>query len=196
LAAEPDVRPGRRRTLSEQTILDAALALLADRGAEHVTIRGIASRVGVAPNGVYTYFPDKAAVLQGLVEQLLGRVNHDRFTDPSLHWRDRVHALALDMRTDLLAHPGSVHLLLADPLDGPNARAVNETLLAILADAGLDHDDARRAAHLLHVHVFGSVAIEVAGADDPFSDHQADLFVWGLDRVLDGLTAYGDRAES
>ena len=187
---ERDVRPGRRRTLSEQTILEAALAILADRGAEHVTIRGIASRVGVAPNGVYTYFPDKAAVLQGLVEQLLGRVNHDRFTDPSLHWRDRVHALALDMRADLLAHPGSVHLLLADPLDGPNARAVNKTLLAILDDAGLGHDDAVRAAHLLNVHVLGSVALEVGGAADPVSDRRTDLFIWGLDRALDGLTAY------
>ena len=44
-----------------------------------------------------------------------------------------------------------MHLLLADSLDGPNAQAVNDTLLAILADAGLDPDDAVRAAHLLNV---------------------------------------------
>ena len=62
------VRPGPRRTLSEQAILDAALALLAELGAERVTIRGIAARVGIAPNAVYTYFPDKAAVLHGLAE--------------------------------------------------------------------------------------------------------------------------------
>lgn len=196
MAAEPGVRPGPRRTLSEQTILAAALALLAEKGADHVTIRGIASRVGVAPNGIYTYFSGKAAVLQGLVEQLLGRVNHDRFTDPSLHWRERVHALALDLRAELLAHSGSVHLLLADPLDGPNALAVEKTLLAILADAGLEPDDTVRAAYLLNVHVLGSVALEVAVADEPTSGRRTDLFVWGLDRVLDGLTSYGGSAVS
>ena len=179
-------------------ILDAALHLLAERGADQVTIRGIASRVGVAPNGVYTYFPDKAAVLRGVVEQLLGRVNHDRFADSSLNWRDRVHALARELRGELLAHPGSVHLLLASALDGPNARAVNETMLTILADAGLGPADARRAAYLLNVHLLGSVALEVAEPNPAAGGRVADRrataqFRWGLDRVLDGLAARADR---
>jgi len=174
-----EVRPGRRRTLSEQAILDAALALLAELGADRVTIRGIATRVGIAPNAVYTYFPDKAAVLDGLVEQLLGRVYDERFTDPSVPWRHRVHDLARELRAELLAHPGAVHLLLASSLDGPNARAVSATLLTALADAGLGQETAARASHLLNVYFLGSVALETA----------ADQVPWGLDRVLDGLTA-------
>jgi TetR/AcrR family tetracycline transcriptional repressor len=31
------------------------------------SVRGIAARVGVAPNAVYTHFPDKAAVASALV---------------------------------------------------------------------------------------------------------------------------------
>jgi AcrR family transcriptional regulator len=75
-------------------LLDAALALLAERGADGVSVRGIAARLGVAPNAVYTYFPDKAAVLQALAEQLLGRVNHDKFIDPARPWRHRIRACA------------------------------------------------------------------------------------------------------
>src|SRR5215207_1218070 len=108
-------RRGPRRTLSEQMLLDAALALLAERGADGVSVRGIAARVGVAPNAVYTYFPDKAAVLQALAEQLLGRVNHDKFTDPAQPWRQRILALVIELRAELLAHPGAVHLLLRAP---------------------------------------------------------------------------------
>jgi TetR/AcrR family transcriptional regulator, tetracycline repressor protein len=189
-------RPGPRRTLTEQTILDAALALLAERGAEGVTVRGIAARVGVAPNAVYTYFPDKAAVLQGLVERLLGRVNHDR-TDPSLPWRDRIHTLALDLRAELLAHAGAVHLLLGTRLNGPNAQAVAQTLLAILADAGLDPDNATNAAYLLNVHILGSVAIQVADID-PFRadpDIERQRFLWGLNRIVDGLAAHARTGE-
>ena len=182
-------RPGPRRTLSEQAILDAALALLAERGADAVTVRGIAARVGVAPNAVYTYFPDKAAVVQGLLEQLLGRVNHDRFADPSQPWRDRVRALALELRAELLAHPGAVHLMLARPPDGPHAKAVRETLLSILADAGLGSRAAADASHLITVHILGSVAFEVAEpVDDPGVETRR--FRWGLDRLLDGFAAH------
>ena len=189
-------RPGPRRTLDEQTILGAALALLAERGADGVTVRGIAARVGVAPNAVYTYFPDKAAVLQGLVEQLLSRVNHDRFTDRSLPWRDRIQALALELRAELLTHPGAVHLLLGTPLKGQNALAVGETLLAIMADAGLDPGDAANASYLLNVHILGSVALQVADSDHTqlrtraVQDIETPRFLWGLDRLLDGLAAH------
>lgn len=179
------VRPGPRRTLSEQAILDAALALLAETGAERVTIRGIAARVGIAPNAVYTYFPDKAAVLHGLAEQLLGRVHDNQAGDSPLPWRGRVHALAHDLRNELLAHPGSVYLLLGNTLNGPNAQAVAATLLTILADADLDPDTAANAAHLLTVHVLGSVALETT--DQTAATGQ---FQWGLDCLLDGLTAY------
>ncbi len=185
------VRPGPRRTLSEQAILDAALALLAELGAERVTIRGIAARVGIAPNAVYTYFPDKAAVLHGLAEGLLGRVDDKKARDPALPWRDRVHAVTRDLRSELLAHPGSVHLLLDHPFDGPNARAIGARLLTILADAGLDGDVAVDAARLVNVHVLGFVATEAttttATTDQATATRQ---FEWGLDRLLDGLTTY------
>jgi TetR/AcrR family transcriptional regulator, tetracycline repressor protein len=178
------VRPGPRRTLSEQAILDAALALLAELGAERVTIRGIAARVGIAPNAVYTYFPDKAAVLRGLAEQLLGRVHDNQEGDSSSPWRDRVHTLARDLRNELLAHPGSVYLLLGSSLDGRNAQAIGAALLTILTDAGLDRDAAANAAHLLNVYILGSVALETT---DPTT--AAGRFQWGLDRLLDGLAA-------
>jgi AcrR family transcriptional regulator len=155
-------RPGPRRSLSEVAILDAALGLLDDGGPDAASIRGIAARVGVAPNAVYTYFPDKAAVVKALVERLLGEVDHDVFADPGRHWRERVEALALELRSRLSAHPGAVPLLIGGPMDGPSALALNERLLQLLADAGLDGTAAARASYLLIVYVFGSIALEVA----------------------------------
>jgi AcrR family transcriptional regulator len=52
-------RRGPRRALSEAEILDAALSLLDHGDADAASVRGTAARVGVAPNAVYTYFPDK-----------------------------------------------------------------------------------------------------------------------------------------
>ena len=88
-------------------------------------------------------------------------MDHDVFADRERPWRERVEALALELRARLSAHPGAVGLLIGDPLDGPNAFALNERLLQLLADAGLDPVDAARAAYLLVVYVFGSLALEV-----------------------------------
>jgi len=136
--------------------------LLDHGGPSAASVRGIAAKVGVAPNAVYTYFPDKAALLKGVVERLLSEVDHTVFTDRDEPWQQRVTSLALELRTRLSAHPGAVSLMLGGPMDGPHALALNERLLEVLADAGLDADDAARAAYLLIVYVFGSMALEVA----------------------------------
>src|SRR5215217_4097981 len=116
-------RRGPRRALTEDQILDAAMDLLDEGGPSAASVRGIAAKVGVAPNAVYTYFPDKAAVVKGVVERLLGEVDHDVFADRSRPWRERVEALALDLRERLSAHPGAVSLMIGGPMDGPNALA-------------------------------------------------------------------------
>jgi len=217
-------RPGPRRALTEDEILDAALNLLDDGGAAAASVRGIAARVGVAPNAVYTYFPDKAAVVKALVERLLAEVDHDVFADRAQPWRLRVESLVLELRQRLSAHPGAVALMIGGPMDGPHALALNERLLELLADAGLNPTDAARAAYLLIVYVFGSIALEVAAHHQPGplppeaeriatrqrafaatpADHypraaaaaatlagyiSTEQFVWGLHRVLDGITS-------
>ena len=114
-------RRGRRRALSEEEFLDAALALLDEGGAEAMSVRAIASRVGVAPNAVYTYFPDKAAVVAALVERVIGEVDPGVLTDRSRPWRDRVEGLAVELRRHLSAHPAVVGLMISAPMEGPHA---------------------------------------------------------------------------
>jgi TetR/AcrR family transcriptional regulator, tetracycline repressor protein len=216
-------RPGPRRALTEDEILDAALGLLDEGGVAAASVRGIAAKVGVAPNAIYTYFPDKAAVLAAVSERLLGEVDHGVFADRLQPWRHRLEALALELRARLTAHPGAVSVMVGDPMDGPHALALNERLLELLADAGLDPTDAARAAYLLIVYVFGSIALEVAAQHQPgplpqeseriatrqitFAATPAERYpraaaaastlagyisteqyVWGLRRVLDGVT--------
>jgi TetR/AcrR family transcriptional regulator, tetracycline repressor protein len=220
-------RPGPRRALTKDQILDAALSLLDDGGADAASVRGIAAKVGVAPNAVYTYFPDKAALVAALVERLLGEVDEAAFADHERPWRQRMEMLALDLRSRLTAHPGAVPLVIGGPMNGPNALALGERLLGLLSDAGLEPTEAAHASYLLIVYVFGSIALEVAEVQEPgplppeaeriatrnldFSAVPGELFprtaaastvmagyisteqyVWGLHRLLNGLTTGGD----
>jgi TetR/AcrR family transcriptional regulator, tetracycline repressor protein len=120
----------------------------------------------VAPNAVYTYFPGKAAVVEALIERLLGDVDHDAFTDGSRPWRERVEALALELRERLSAHRARSPCWSA-ALNGPHALAINERLLQLLADAGLAPGYAARAAYLLFAYVVGSIALEVSDVRQP-----------------------------
>jgi AcrR family transcriptional regulator len=160
-------RPGPRRAFSRDELLDTAERLLDDGGPNAASIRGIARTVGVAPNAVYTYFADKAAVVNALAERLLARVDHGVFADASQPWRQRVESLALELRTRLTAHPGAASLMIEAPMDGPHARLLTERLLGLFADAGLDPIEAARACHLLTVYVFGSVTLEVTDPHQP-----------------------------
>jgi TetR/AcrR family tetracycline transcriptional repressor len=159
-------KPGPRRTLTESAIMEAALDLLDEGGVTAASVRGIAGRVGVAPNAVYTYFPDKAAVVKAIVEHLLGQVDLAVFSDRNVPWRQRIESLALELRGRLTAHPGAVNLMIGGPMDGPRALALNEHLMETLRDSGLDAGEAARASYLLIVYVFGSIALETAELGD------------------------------
>jgi AcrR family transcriptional regulator len=153
--------------LREDDLLDAALSLLDEGGPDAASVRGIAARVGVAPNAVYTYFRDRTAVVRALVDRLLGQVDHDVFADPGQPWRLRVESLALELRQQLAAHPGVVPLVLAGPLDGPHAMALHERLLELFADAELCDVEAAQASYLLVTYMVGSVALDVATVQRP-----------------------------
>src|ERR671933_700813 len=47
----------------EQALVDEALRQIRERGADLVSLRGVAQAVGVSPSAAYQHFPDKAALM-------------------------------------------------------------------------------------------------------------------------------------
>jgi TetR/AcrR family transcriptional regulator, tetracycline repressor protein len=159
------MKPGPRRSISQTDIVDAAFEILEQKGFAAVSIRGVAAALGLTPTAMYTYFPSKNALLRAMVEQVLGRPDLEQVgTATDADPRARVLALAGALRELIVGRPGGVGLLLAAPLDGPNATRIDEQLLAAFTDAGLDLAAAGRAAHAVRVHVLGAVAFDAAEA--------------------------------
>lgn len=158
-------RPGPERAHSEARLLDAALELLDEAGPDALSIRRLAGKVGLAPNAIYTYFPDKAALLRAVVDRILGESDAAGLIAQDAPWRERILAVALDLRRRLLAHPGSALLFMTAPIDGPNSLGLGEGLLAALAESGLAPDDAARASYAIIVYVLGAIALEAAELD-------------------------------
>ena len=228
------MRPGPRRSFTHAEILDAAFDLLETKGFAAVSVRGVAGSLGITPTALYTYYSSKNALLRGMIEHLLARLDlrepggSDAVEAPdAAAIRRRIVALALRLRELLTAHAGALGLIMSGPLDGPNAMRLNETLLESFTAAGLGLDEAARAAYALQVYALGSIALESADQDAdpeaaaptdglfpdasgtalwtdlatfPLSSHTAhvaaqhnstDQFVWGLERLLDGLVSPG-----
>ena len=69
------MRPGPRRSLTHAEILDAAFDLLETKGFAAVSVRGVAGSLGITPTALYTYYPSKRALLRGMIEHLLARLD-------------------------------------------------------------------------------------------------------------------------
>lgn len=60
----PAVPTKRDTTLNEQQVLDAALRLVQHSGPERLSMRALATELGVTPMAVYRYVPNKEALLE------------------------------------------------------------------------------------------------------------------------------------
>jgi TetR/AcrR family transcriptional regulator, tetracycline repressor protein len=154
-------RLGRPRRLTEERVVSEARRLGATDGVEKLTMRRLAEALGVMPNALYTYFPDKAAILDAVLDDLVGDVGHPR---PVGDWRRELIAVMTSYRRLLLGQPGLLALTVSRPMMGPNALELREAVLTLMRDAGLGDADAIGAYLALFAYTTGFVSFETARA--------------------------------
>ncbi|WP_249024638.1 TetR/AcrR family transcriptional regulator, partial [Couchioplanes caeruleus] len=93
---EPQSRRGRRKGLTLTQVVDAAIALADAEGLDAVSMRRVAQELGVVPMTLYTYVPDKAALLDLMLDALYLRMPRSR--EEAAGWRERVVAVAAENR--------------------------------------------------------------------------------------------------
>ncbi|MBG0829846.1 TetR/AcrR family transcriptional regulator C-terminal domain-containing protein [Planomonospora sp. ID67723] len=157
---------GPKRSLDVSKIVNAVMELLDEEPAAAPTLRGVAARLGVRPNTLYTYVPDRVA-LEGVVVEHLLELAGPAALAGGTPWRERITGYALRLRAELLSRPGVVPFFFSGPMNGPNAVMVGEGLLAAFTEGGLRPDDAARAAYAVIVHVLGSAALAAADLPGP-----------------------------
>jgi AcrR family transcriptional regulator len=149
-------------SLSRDQIVAAALRIARADGLAALTIRRLAADLDASRMALYRHVADKDAlvslVLNAVAEQSLPPL-------PSRDgpWEERLRRLAHGMRAELRAYPGLIEVLMTRYNHGPGALRVVDTILEILADAGLDIGDAARYYLVFIDLVFGRVHREVHG---------------------------------
>lgn len=147
------VRPG----LLPSRIASEALALVDESGLEHLSMRALASRLGVEAMSLYHHFPSKEALLTA-VSRVLEDEAAALWVKPPADWRDRIiESGRIQMRT-ILAHPRAVPLVTARMNPGGSGYITTEALLRALADAGLDANGRQQWARSIVALINGTGA--------------------------------------
>jgi AcrR family transcriptional regulator len=63
---------------ARENIIDAAEEVVIERGARHLTFDAVALKAGVSRGGLLYHFPDKKALLKGMLDRLIERVEENR----------------------------------------------------------------------------------------------------------------------
>lgn len=154
-------RGGRGPALDRQTILAGALELVDREGLGALNMRALAHELGVGTMSLYHHVPNKEALLDGVVEGLLGEIEIPPAASGS--WDQRAARMARSLREVALRHPGCVPLLVTRPFaTGPSLQPC-EAAFDLLAEAGLDVEQALIAFRTMVAYVFGWVMMESSG---------------------------------
>ncbi|MFI5843495.1 TetR/AcrR family transcriptional regulator [Catenuloplanes sp. NPDC051500] len=128
-------RRGRSQpALTQERIVAETIALLDEKGAAALTMRGLAARLGVHATSLYWYVDRREDLIDLALDEIVRPVA--AAAPPAGAWDAVVTADVTAMYTALTAHPWAPAFFGTRPLIGPNALAMTARLQAVLTSAG------------------------------------------------------------
>lgn len=200
----------RPRSLSNDQLVAATLAVVDRDGLSALTMRAVAKELGMATMGLYRYVSDRQALEVLVVDHIFRSVD---LTLPDTGWTDRIRLLLGRVRVAVAKHPAVVPLVLRHRQACAGSLRLIETMLSVLTDGGHEGIDRVIAQRTLIDYLLGFLqnehyaALSGAGtitmselspenypnlartAADARSVPADEEFRRGLDIVLRGLTS-------
>lgn len=207
-------RPGRP-PIPRQRIIDVALTILDEEGADSLSLRAIATRLSSSTATLYRHVSGRSELIALVLDQLIGEARERAGDISALAWDEACHRVSATL-FEVLAHHGRAAALLAEAIPvGENALAVRSALLEVLLRAGFPPEIAAMAVATLGRFVLGfamqaspptkdtdspdkgrpSVGMmidaerypELAGTTQLAAPELSAQFAFGLERLLRGL---------
>ena len=150
-ATASDSRRERPR-LSRERVLRAAVSVADAGGIGGLTIRSLATELGVKPMSVYHHVANKDEILDGIVDIVFGEIE---LPTAGGDWRAEIHRRATSARHVLRRHPWAIGLLESRTSPGPATLRHHDANLATLRAAGFSVEMTAHAYALLDSFVYG-----------------------------------------
>ncbi|MFI6292636.1 TetR/AcrR family transcriptional regulator C-terminal domain-containing protein [Nonomuraea sp. NPDC050790] len=173
---ETDEQP--RVPLSRRRVLRAAVEVADRDGIDALTMRRVAQELGVEPMSLYHHVANKEAILDGLIEMVIGEilaaVEDGQGPDPAEDWQGALRWRILAAREVLLRHKWTPSVIQTRTSVSEAAIAYYEGVLAILRAGGFSYDLAHHALHALGSRAMG-FAQELFEPEEPSEEMDAAL---------------------
>ena len=140
MAVKTAVEDGDRPRLTKSAVAGRALELADRDGVDALTIRRLATELGVTPMALYWHFRSKEDLLAGLSDHIWSEVDLD--FDRSAPWPDQLRAMMRSLVEVMRAHPAGAQLVLMNEKEGEGPMRAAEIALGLLRGAGFDPEQA------------------------------------------------------
>lgn len=218
-------QPSSRLPLNRERILGAAAEIADERGVGAVTMREVASRLGVEAMSLYNHVANKDEILDGMADLVA-----EQFDLPGNveDWREAMRRRAVSAHEVFGRHPWAPMLFDSRESLGPSRLRYFDWVLGQLTRAGFSIDYAARAFSVLdsYIYGFGIQQFNMAAGDDLSIEERAEAiaafipaetypylyqmashamrsgydaeadFNFGLELILDGLERILDESRS
>ncbi|MEV6773523.1 TetR/AcrR family transcriptional regulator C-terminal domain-containing protein [Nocardia sp. NPDC051030] len=158
LPPRPGVR-GPKQTLDVDTVVRTAVTIADRDGYDKISIRTVAAELGLRPMSLYTYVPSKEALIVLMVDAV---ADEDTPISPDLSARERMSAIAHQIRTEILTHPWLLEVPPWRQVLGPGRSRRYERQLEAIDNIGLSDLDMDRTLAILTEFATGNARMAVA----------------------------------
>jgi TetR/AcrR family tetracycline transcriptional repressor len=129
-----------RTRLTKQVVVERALALGDAEGLDALTIRRLATELGVTPMALYWHFRNKEELLAAVGDQVWSELDTD--IDAAAPWYLQMRGLMESLLHVLRSHPCASQLILQGEKQNDAALVASETALEVLRRGGFDAEHA------------------------------------------------------
>lgn len=149
--AIPGAKP-RRRRLTRERVLHAAVAHADAGGLEALTMRQLADELEVAPMALYRHVANKDDLIDAMVNVVFGEIG---LPAGGADWKAAMRQRAVSLRDALTRHRWAIGLMESRRSPGPANLRHHDAVLGKLRAAGFDVPMAAHAFSLLDSYIYG-----------------------------------------
>lgn len=144
--------PQRRRKLTRDGILAAALRIIDREGLDACTMKTLSDALDVTPRALYRHVTSKTDLLRGVADAVLSEVI---LPDRGLSWTEQVVGIAAELRRVLMVHHHATVLCARRATVFPAVVPIVDVLIRAFEEAGLEPTRAIAFGHVLFNYVVG-----------------------------------------
>lgn len=140
----------QREPLTREKILETAMELADAEGLDAVTMRRLATELSVEAMSLYHHIPKKEALLDEIVETIIGEVNAATGeNNGGADWRAAMRARCLAARDVMVRHPWAPGLIGTRTTIPASVIFYYEGIVGLLVEGGFSYALAHKALHAL-----------------------------------------------